>query len=145
NGVTNGNSTYGTITGSGLSVTYNAPPSVPTPATFNITATSVADNTKSASVSMTIMSAAALVVSITSPPSPASATVGGTLGIMASVTGTSNTALTWTVAGTLAGTVTNGNSTIGTIMGGTATSVRYNAPAALPTGNNPVTITAASQ
>ena len=144
-GVAGGNSTYGTITGSGLSVTYNAPSSVPTPATFDITATSVADDTKSASVSMTITSAAAVVVSITSPSSPASVTVGGTLGITASVTGTSNTVLTWTVAGSPAGTVTNGNSTIGTITGPTATSVRYNAPAALPTGNNPVTITATSQ
>ena len=43
NGVANGNSTYGTITGSGLSVTYTAPAAVPSTATFNIVVTSVAD------------------------------------------------------------------------------------------------------
>ena len=59
NGVTNGNSTYGTIAGSGLSVTYDAPAAVPSPATFNVTATSVADNTKSASVSVTIVATGA--------------------------------------------------------------------------------------
>lgn len=109
------------------------------------TATSVADKTKSASVSRTTTSATDVVVSLASPSSPANVTVGGNLGITAAVTGTGNTALTWAVVGTLAGTVTNGNSTIGTITGGTATGVTYNAPAALPTGNNPVTITATSQ
>jgi len=59
NGITNGNSTYGTISGSGLSVTYDAPATVPSPATFNVTATSVEDNTKSASVSVTITAAVA--------------------------------------------------------------------------------------
>ena len=54
NGVANGNSTYGTITGSGLSVTYHAPASVPSPASFKVTATSTADPTKSASVTVTI-------------------------------------------------------------------------------------------
>ncbi len=54
NGVANGNSTYGTITGSGLSVTYHAPASVPSPATFKVTATSSADPSKSASVTVTI-------------------------------------------------------------------------------------------
>jgi hypothetical protein len=59
NSITNGNATYGTIAGSGLSVTYDAPAAVPSPATFNVTATSVADTTKSASVSVTITAAAA--------------------------------------------------------------------------------------
>jgi hypothetical protein len=59
NGVTNGNATYGTIAGSGLSVTYDAPAAVPSPATFNVTATSVADSTKSASVSVTIVATGA--------------------------------------------------------------------------------------
>ena len=59
NGVTGGNATYGTISGSGLSVTYTAPASVPSPATFNITVTSQADTTKSASLSVTITAAAA--------------------------------------------------------------------------------------
>ena len=143
NGITNGNSTYGTITGSGLSVTYKAPAAVPSPATFNVTATSAQDGSKSASVSVTI-TVAAVGVSITSPSNPASIKVGGTLPITASVTGTANTAVTWTVTGANAGTVTNGNSTIGTIPG-TSPSATYTAPASIPGGNNPVTITATSQ
>jgi hypothetical protein len=138
NGVTNGNSTFGTITGSGLSITYTAPNAVPSPATFNISATSVADTTKSASVSVTIESG--VTISITSPStSTSSITVGGTVPIVASVTGTTNTAVTWTVDS-----VSDGNSTFGTISG-SGVSVTYHAPAAIPAGNNPLTITVVSQ
>ena len=123
NGVTNGNATFGTITGTGLTVTYNAPTTVPSPATFNVTATSGADSTKSASVSVTIT--AGVAVSITSP-TPQRRDVNATLSITASVTNTSNTAVTWTVNG-----ATNGNSTFGTISGSGLT-VTYKAPAAVP-------------
>jgi hypothetical protein len=127
NGVTNGNSTYGTISGSGLSVTYTAPAAVPSPATFNVTATSVADTTKSASVSVTITAAPAVAVSITSPTNlTQSVVVNGTLAITAAVANTTNTAVTWTVNG-----ITNGNSTYGTISG-SGLSVTYDAPAAVP-------------
>jgi hypothetical protein len=124
NGITNGNATYGTITGTGLTVTYTAPAAVPSPATFNVTATSVADNTKSASVSVTILPG--VVVSITTPTGAQSLAVNATLGITASVTGTANTGVTWTVNG-----VTNGNATYGTIAG-SGLSVTYDAPAAVP-------------
>jgi hypothetical protein len=124
NNITNGNSTYGTISGSGLSVTYTAPAAVPSPATFNVTATSAADTTKSASVSVTI--SPGVVVSITTPTGPQNLAVNSTLGFTASVTGTSNTGVTWTVNG-----VTNGNSTYGTISGSGLT-VTYDAPAAVP-------------
>ena len=124
NGVTNGNSTYGTIAGSGLSVTYTAPPTMPGTATFNITATSQADTTKSASVSVTI--SAGVVVSMTTPTGPQNLVVSSTLGFTASVTGTSNTGVTWTVNG-----ITNGNATYGTISG-SGLSVTYDAPAAVP-------------
>ena len=138
NGVTNGNTTYGTITGTGLSVMYNAPAAVPSPATFNVTVTSAADNTKSASVSVTI-TPVVVTVTITSPTNlTQNVTVNGTLAITASVTNTSNTAVTWTVNG-----VTNGNSTYGTIVG-SGLSVTYDAPAAVP---SPATfnVTATSQ
>ena len=124
NGITNGNATYGTITGTGLTVTYTAPAAVPSPATFNVTATSVADTTKSASVSVTILPG--VVVSITTPTGAQSLAVNATLGITASVTGTANTGVTWTVNG-----VTNGNATYGTISG-SGLSVTYDAPAAVP-------------
>jgi len=51
NGVLGGNSTFGTISTSGL---YKAPINVPSPATFLVTATSAADTTKSASASITV-------------------------------------------------------------------------------------------
>ena len=143
-GVRGGDSTVGTISSTGL---YTAPASVPSPASVTITATSNADVSNSASVRVTILgetSEPGVVVSLTSPSSPASVMVGQTLSLMASVTGTSNTALTWTVAGALAGAVTNGNSTLGTIPGTSPIAI-YTAPSALPTGNNPVTITATSQ
>ena len=124
NGVTNGNSTYGTITGSGLTVTYNAPAAVPAKATFNITATSQADTTKAASTSVTI--SAGVAVSMTAPTGPQNLAVNTTLGFTVSVTGSSNTGVTWTVNG-----VANGNSTYGTITG-TGLTVTYNAPAAVP-------------
>lgn len=120
NGVANGNSTYGTISGSGLSITYDAPAAVPSPATFNVTATSVADTTKSASVSITILTG--VVVSIITPSSPHSMLAGTTLSLLASVTGTANTGVNWTVNGVL-----NGDSTYGTIAG-VGLSVTYDAP-----------------
>jgi hypothetical protein len=142
--VTGGNSTVGTISSTGL---YTAPALVPNPASVTVTATSMADASQRASVRVTILGETpqpGVVVTITSPSNSASVTVGQTLDVMASVTGASNTALTWTVTGALAGTVTNGSATIGTIPG-TSANATYKAPSALPTGNNPVTITATSQ
>ena len=86
---------------------------------------------------------AAVVVSITNPTSPQTVPPNGTVPITASVTGASTKSVVWTVTGALTGAVTNGNATIGTIPG-TSTSAIYTAPSALPTGNNPVTITATS-
>ena len=60
NGIANGNAAFGTITGTGLVVTFNAPATVPTPATYNITVTSQADPSKSASISVTITAAVPL-------------------------------------------------------------------------------------
>lgn len=140
NGVVGGNSTYGTIQ-TGTSVAYQAPAVVPSPATFQITATSVANSSVSASVAVTITGPAPG-ISITSPSSPSvNVAVSGTLAITATVTGLANTDVTWTVNG-----VANGNSTFGTLSGagtGSGDSVTYTAPAAVP---NPATfnITATS-
>ena len=79
NGVAGGNATVGTISGSGLTVIYNAPASVPSPASFNITVTSAADTSKSASLMVTI--SAGVVVSITSPASPQSLSVSSISGL----------------------------------------------------------------
>ena len=134
-----------TFTGSTSTATLSGTPTTPGTYSFTVSVTgSLIGITASQSFSVTV-AGGTVAVSITSPSSPTSINVGGSLPITASVTGTGNTALTWTVTGALAGSVTNGNSIIGTIAGGTATSVTYNAPAAIPTGNNPVTITATSQ
>ncbi len=85
----------GTISGGGL---YTAPTSVlPSPATLSVTVTSVADPTKSASASITLVAAAAVLLSI----SPTSATVptASTDSFTASVTGTTNTAVAWSLSG----------------------------------------------
>ena len=125
NGVTNGNATYGTITGSGLSVVYHAPAAVPSTATFNITVTSAADTSKSASISVTISPGVG--ISITAPSTPQTLSVSSTLNFTADVTGTSDTSVNWTVNG-----VANGNATFGTITG-TGLSVTYTAPPTVPT------------
>ncbi|MFN0101673.1 MAG: hypothetical protein ACKV2U_06225 [Bryobacteraceae bacterium] len=52
NGVTGGNSTFGTISGAGL---YRAPASVPSPADVTVTAVSAADPTKTASANVTVI------------------------------------------------------------------------------------------
>jgi hypothetical protein len=51
NGVSGGNSAFGTINASGL---YKAPNGLPSPSTFFVTAISAADTTKSASASVTV-------------------------------------------------------------------------------------------
>jgi len=129
NGTVGGNSTYGTIQ-TGTNVLYQAPAVVPTPATFQVTATSVANSADSASVTVTITGPAPG-ISITSPASPtANVAVNGTLPITAAVTGLANTDVNWTVNG-----IANGNSTFGAISGensGSGDSVTYTAPAAIP-------------
>jgi len=127
NGVANGNSTYGTISGSGLSIIYDAPSAVPTPATFNVTATSQANSSLSASVSVTIAPAASgVVVSITTPTSPLSVTAGSLVKFQVNITGTTNTGVGWTVNG-----IANGDSTYGIISNPSLLST-YVAPFAVP-------------
>jgi hypothetical protein len=84
----------GTISANGL---YVAPAIVPSPSMVTVLATSVAYPTKSASANVTIVVAAVVLMSI----SPTSATVpaSGTQLFTASVTGTSNTAVSWNVSG----------------------------------------------
>ncbi len=74
-------------------------------------------------------------VMITSPANPASVAVGRTLPITASVSG-ATADLAWTVND-----VANGNSTYGTISGAYP-NFTYTPPAAIPGGENPVTLVA---
>ena len=111
----------GTISSTGIFV---APASVPSPAAVNVKATSVADPTKSASASVTIVAAVAVLLSI-SPTSASVPTVGTQL-FTASVTGTSNTAVTWGLSGTGCS-----GSSCGTIST-SAMSAVYSAPSVAP-------------
>ncbi|HLJ48142.1 MAG TPA: hypothetical protein VKU01_19140 [Bryobacteraceae bacterium] len=123
--------TGGTITTGGLFTAGS------TAGSFTVTATSVADPTKSGSASVTITPAP---ISVAVSPTSASLQPGQTKQFSATVTGTSNTAVTWTATG---GTIsTSGLFTAGSTAGSftvTATSV------ADPTksGSASVTITAA--
>jgi hypothetical protein len=125
NGVAGGDSTHGTISASGL---YTAPSAVPNPATVTVSAISQADPTKLASATVTLTASQNPVV-ISISPTVASVVTTKTQSFTATVTNTTNTAVTWQVNG-----VTGGDSTHGTI----SASGLYTAPSAVP---NPATVT----
>lgn len=83
--------TGGSISSSGL---YTAPSST---GTFTVKATSVADNSKSASATVSVTATPVVLVTIT--PTSASLLTSQTRQFTASVTGTSNTAVTWSANG----------------------------------------------
>lgn len=85
----------GTLATSALTAVYTAPLVAPSPASVNVVATSVADASKSASANVTIVP----VVAITVTPASTSLATGATQQFNASVVGTSNTAVTWSVQG----------------------------------------------
>jgi hypothetical protein len=93
-----GNSSTGTITGTGL---YTAPP---LSGTHSVTATSVADTTKSATATVTVQGP----VSIS--PATVGLNPGATQQFTVAVQGQSNPVVTWSVDG-----ISGGNSPIGTI------------------------------
>lgn len=121
--------TCGEITSEGL---YTAPTTAPNPPIVTVVATSLADLTQAGSASVTIGTSVSIGVTI----SPTSSTIAqsGQQQFSANVTGSSNTAVNWTVsgagcAGTACGTVTSGG--------------LYTAPAVLPKPAQ-VTVTATS-
>ncbi len=120
--------TCGTISSSGL---FTAPAVPPNPAFFSITATSVADPTKSASASVTVIAA----VTITISPTSVKLAPSTTRQFTAHVTGSSNTSVSWSIAGA---------GCSGVNCGTISSSGFYTAPATVP---NPsvVTVTATSQ
>jgi hypothetical protein len=101
-----GGSANGTISGTGL---YTAPATVPAPAQVTVTAVSQKDSTKSGSAILTITSTSGP-SNITVAVSPAAASVPnyGTQQFLATVTGSTNTAVTWQVNGTTGGSQTTG-------------------------------------
>jgi hypothetical protein len=85
----------GTISSGGL---YTSPASVPSPAIVSVIVTSVADPSKSTSASVTIVAAAAVLLSIS--PTTAAVPTASTDSFTAIVTGTTNTAVAWSLRGT---------------------------------------------
>lgn len=133
NGVVGGSTTTGTISSAGV---FTAPASVPAPATVTITAISAADGTTSGSAQATIVtSGGAITVVVSTNPPVTQVYTGALQTFIATVTGTSNTAVTWQVDG-----VTGGNATLGTID----TAGNYTGPASVPSPAT-VTIEAVSQ
>jgi len=128
NNTTGGDATVGTISTSGL---YKAPASVPSPADVTVKAVSQADSTKSATATVTI----SLRIGVTVTPDSVTLPAGSTQQFTATVEGSSNQAVTWTVNG-----ITGGNTSVGTI----STSGLYTAPLS-PPPTGVATITAASQ
>jgi hypothetical protein len=125
NGTLGGNSTVGTISGSGL---YKAP-NVSSNSSVKVTAV---DGAIQANASVTIVPAATS-VSVSLSPTSANVQVGRSQQFTATVSGTTNTAVNW-----LAGGIPGGNSSVGTI----SSTGLYTAPSSVPTSL--VTVTAQS-
>jgi hypothetical protein len=84
----------GTISEAGL---YLSPTTPPSPASFTVVATSVSDPTKSAKASLTIVVVASVLLSLN--PMTVNVPTSGTQLFTASVTGTSDTAVSWSLSG----------------------------------------------
>jgi hypothetical protein len=126
NGNLGGTSTVGTISAGGL---YTAPSTMP-PTTVVVTAQSAAQPSASANATIQLTVPP---VSISISPTSTSMQLGGTQQFSASVSGTSNTSVTWLVDGTA-----GGSSAGGTI----SSSGFYTAPSSMPA--TPITVTAQS-
>jgi hypothetical protein len=143
NGVAGGAVSTGKISSSGL---YTAPAAVPSPATVTVTGVSQADGTKTSSLTITITSGGGA-VTVTVTPSgninvPFNVETFATQTFSASVTGTSNTAVTWSISCQVGGSACGAISSAG----------KYVAPNSVPTlsqsdgsvVNDTVTVTATS-
>jgi hypothetical protein len=127
-----GNSTVGTIDGTGL---YTAP-SVQTNQTVTIKAVSQADSNSSGTATATI---AAVAVNVA--PTAIPVAVSATQQFAATVAGTSNSAVTWSVG---SNPNCNTGTNIGTISASGLYTALYTAPAMIPASPCPVTVTATS-
>lgn len=128
NGIAGGNSILGTIAASGADTAlYTAPIAPPSPATVNVTATSVADPAKSGAASVMIACTAIDLIS----PSAASVSLGLTQIFAASACLVAGTTIAWDVNG-----IAGGNTSVGTIGANGADTALYTAPADLPASNS---------
>ncbi|GEM_PF-1319706 len=129
--VTGAANTAVTWTTTGGSITTSGRLTAPaTGGTVTVTATSVADPTKSASATVTVNAGVSVVVN----PATASVVVSGTVNLSATVTNATPNTVAWSVTG---------GAPNGTVNPASGTSTTYTAPAVVPGG--PVTIVATSQ
>lgn len=105
NGVDGGNATLGAISTSGV---YTAPASIPAGGVVTVAAVSSADPQQAGTASVTITGAAGVGVAVS--PHRAGLTTGVPQQFTATVTGSSNTSVTWTVDG-----IAGGSAAVGTI------------------------------
>ncbi len=129
-GIIGGSSTTGVVSSTGL---YTAPTNVTSNRSVTVTASSVADPNQSASASVTVIPVSSQ-VSVSISPTSVSVQTGQTTQFTASVTGTTNTNVTWQV-----NRVSGGSTATGTI----SSTGLYTAPSSVPSVN-PVTVTAQS-
>lgn len=119
NGVTGGSSTVGTVNAAGV---YIAPTTMPSSSTVTVQATSVASPTSFAKATVTLQAP----VRVTVTPTSTSIALGKTQTFAATVTGSTNTGVTWQVNG-----VTGGSATAGTI----SAAGLYTAPTSMPSSS----------
>ena len=125
---------------SGAPITYTAPASVPTPASVMLTATSVADGSKTSSAVITV-TAATQVIAVTLSQTSASLTVGATANFAATVANDpANKGVTWGLSGAGCSGAACGAVAPASASGAAVT---YTAPANVPTPPT-VTLTATS-
>jgi hypothetical protein len=135
NGISNGNTTVGTIVpGSDSTAVYTAPAAVPSGGTVTIKAVSHAEPNVSATCVVTISLQPPNNATVTISPLTANVQVGTSFTFTGTVTGVADTSVTWEVADTV-----GGYSTVGTISQAGV----YTAPSSVPIPNT-VTVTAVS-
>lgn len=131
NGIAGGNATLGTIVANSVTTAvFTAPAALPSPPTVTVTATSIADATKSGNASVTITCSSTNSIA----PQTASVALGQTQSFTASFCLAAGTAVAWDVNG-----VPGGNAILGTIVTTSSNSALFTAPPDLP-ALNPVAI-----
>ncbi len=125
NGTPGGSTSQGLISEGGV---YIAPLTIPNPASVYVKAVDFADPTQSATATVTIQSGSAVSVAITGSGMPVTVPTYGSYAFTATVSGTTNTAVTWQVNG-----VTGGSATTGAI----SSQGIYSAPHSVPVSTAP--------
>ncbi len=141
NGVTGGDSVHGLISLEGV---YIAPAFVPSPAAVTISATALADPTKTGTATATVQSGSAVHVVMTASGTRVTVPTFGSYAFSAVVTGAANTAVTWKVNG-----VTGGSAATGTISQSGIFYAPHSVPVSIAANNEDqtteVVVTAVSQ